>query len=77
MNVAYWQIPLKKSKTESSRFSARNVARKAAGPTVVPPNQTPWQQLARETVGQLTEGDAVEKAVPYQKVGCTIPRHNH
>jgi len=43
----------------------------------VPPNQTPWQQLARETVGQLTEGDAVEKAVPYQKVGCTIPRHNH
>ncbi len=77
MNVAYWQIPLKKSKTESSKFSVRNVARKAAGPTVVPPNQTPWQQLARETVGQLAEGDVVEKAVPYQKVGRTIPHHNH
>jgi dihydroxy-acid dehydratase len=43
----------------------------------VPPNQTPWQQLARETVGQLAEGDVVEKAVPYQKVGRTIPHHNH
>ena len=51
--------------------------RKAQGPTPYPPNQTPWQQIARETVGQLADGAAMEMAVPYQKVGKTTPRHNH
>ncbi|MEE9320057.1 MAG: IlvD/Edd family dehydratase [Granulosicoccus sp.] len=51
--------------------------RKAAGPTKVPESQTPWQEIARDTVGQLADGATIESAVPYKKVGLRIPRHNH
>jgi len=51
--------------------------RKAAGPTKVPASQTPWQEIARDTVGQLADGATIESAVPYKKVGLRIPRHNH
>jgi len=52
-------------------------ARKAAGPTPYPASQTPWQEIARESVGQLADGATIDRAVPYKKVGKSIPRHNH
>lgn len=52
-------------------------ARKAAGLPKIPANQTPWQEIARNTVGQLADGAAMECALTYHKVGKTVPRHNH
>jgi dihydroxy-acid dehydratase len=43
----------------------------------LPPNQTPWQELFRAHVGQLSSGAVLEFAVKYQNVGADIPRHNH
>ncbi|MBX2824549.1 MAG: dihydroxy-acid dehydratase family protein [Gammaproteobacteria bacterium] len=51
--------------------------RKEAGPPSIPENQTPWQKMARENVGQLADGAPIEMAVDFQKVARTIPRHNH
>jgi dihydroxy-acid dehydratase len=51
--------------------------RKADGLPKVPASQTPWQELARATVGQLATGGCMELAVKYRKVGDAIPRHNH
>lgn len=45
----------------------------------VPVNQTPWQEIYRSTVGQLSTGGCMELACKYQRVagkGC-VPRHNH
>jgi dihydroxy-acid dehydratase len=41
------------------------------------PNQTPWQEIYRDTVGQLADGACIELAVKYQNVRKNIPRHSH
>ena len=46
----------------------------------VPPdllNHTPWQEIYRANVGQLSDGGCLEFAVPYQKVRRYIPRDSH
>ncbi|MBM3797367.1 MAG: dihydroxy-acid dehydratase family protein [Acidobacteria bacterium] len=43
----------------------------------IPDNQTPWQELFRTHVGQLSTGGCLEFAVQYHNVGQDIPRHNH
>jgi xylonate dehydratase len=40
-------------------------------------NQTPWQEIYRNNVGQLSEGAVLELAVKYQGVSKNIPRHSH
>lgn len=42
-------------------------------------NATPWQELHRKTVGQLSTGGCMDFATGYQKVDETfgVPRHNH
>ncbi len=40
-------------------------------------HQTPWQEIYRETVGQLSEGGIIELAAKYRKIRNTIPRHSH
>ncbi|MDQ2088890.1 IlvD/Edd family dehydratase [Marimonas arenosa] len=40
-------------------------------------NQTPWQEIYRTHVGQLSDGGCLELATAYQKVARTIPRDNH
>jgi dihydroxy-acid dehydratase len=52
-------------------------ARKAAWVAPVPENQTPWQQIYRENVGQLADGGCLELAVSYQRVHRALPRDNH
>jgi dihydroxy-acid dehydratase len=40
-------------------------------------NQTPWQELYRRHVGQLSTGACLDFATAYQRVGEQIPRNNH
>ena len=40
-------------------------------------NQTPWEEIYRSTVSQLSEGAVMKPAVKYQKVKDVIPRHSH
>jgi dihydroxy-acid dehydratase len=51
--------------------------RKSEGIPPVPPSQTPWQEIYRNTVGQLETGACMELALKYQGVAQTMPRHNH
>lgn len=48
-------------------------------PYQAPPSQTPWQELFRQTVGQLSTGFCLEAATLYLKVVETRgdPRHSH
>ncbi|QJE02077.1 dihydroxy-acid dehydratase family protein [Massilia forsythiae] len=52
-------------------------ARRQDAPPPIPPNQTPWQQIYRATVGQLHTGACMELALPYRAVAQEMPRHNH
>lgn len=40
-------------------------------------NQTPWQEIYRANVGQLSDGGCLELATSYQKVWKDLPRDNH
>ena len=40
-------------------------------------NATPWQEIYRNTVGQLNEGAVMELATKYRDVCEQCPRHNH
>ncbi len=40
-------------------------------------HQTPWQEIYRTHVGQLSDGGCLELATAYQKVGRDLPRDNH
>lgn len=51
--------------------------RKAELKIEYPAHQTPWQELYRAHVGQLSDGGVLEFAVKYQDVGKDIARHNH
>ncbi|MBQ5945947.1 IlvD/Edd family dehydratase [Massilia sp. ST3] len=51
--------------------------RRQDAPPPIPPNQTPWQQIYRATVGQLHTGACMELALEYRGVGHDMPRHNH
>ena len=51
--------------------------RKAAGPPPVRESATPWQELYRQTVGQLDTGAVMEMALKYHGVCKKTPRHNH
>ena len=40
-------------------------------------HQTPWQEIYRTHVGQLSDGGCLELATAYQKVARALPRDNH
>ncbi len=50
-----------------------------ANPPKIPPSQTPWQEMYRSMVGQLSTGACLEPATLYLKVVETYgsPRRNH
>ena len=45
--------------------------------SVIIEHQTPWQEIYRDTVGQLSRGGIIELATKYRKIKKTIPRHSH
>jgi dihydroxy-acid dehydratase len=51
----------------------------ASGGFPIPASQTPWQELQRDTIGQLETGAVLEPAVKYQRIAQTkgLPRDNH
>jgi dihydroxy-acid dehydratase len=60
-------------------LARRRQALEAAGGYPYPASQTPWQELQRNTVGQLQSGAVLETAVKYQRLAQTfgVPRHSH
>ncbi|MGJ8605753.1 MAG: IlvD/Edd family dehydratase [Marivita sp.] len=52
-------------------------ARKDAWVAPVLKNQTPWQEIYRSLVGQLSDGGCLELATAYQKIRHDLPRDNH
>ncbi|QDL92593.1 dihydroxy-acid dehydratase family protein [Paroceanicella profunda] len=71
------RIDLNKGRCDALVDEATWEARKADGLPAIPASQTPWQELARQTVGQLAQGGCMDLAVKYQKISNTVPRHNH
>lgn len=63
------------------KISDEELARrkKAMGTYSIPRSQTPWQEMARNSVGELSEGAVIKDAVKFQKIAQTmgIPRRNH
>ena len=53
--------------------------KKEMGPYKIPKSQTPWQEMFRKEVGELSEGMVLNSAVKYQKIAQTMgmPRRNH
>ena len=56
---------------EEAELSRRNAT------TDYPADQTPWQNIYRSTVGQLSHGACIELAEAYHCVTEELPRHNH
>jgi len=52
-------------------------ARRAAWTPPELENQTPWQELYRNNVGQLAEGGCLEFATNYHRTSRVLPRDNH
>jgi xylonate dehydratase len=51
----------------------------AEHPYPYPESQTPWQEIQRSMVGQMSTGMVLEPAVAYQRVAQSkgVPRHSH
>jgi dihydroxy-acid dehydratase len=60
-------------------LAERHAALKAAGGFKYPKSQTPWQEIQRKIVGELSEGMVLKPAVKYQRIHKKfgIPRDNH
>ena len=45
----------------------------------IPVSQTPWQEIYRNEVGELSEGMVIKRAVKYQRIAQVhgVPRQNH
>ena len=54
---------------------SRTLAEKGYG---FPPSETPWQEIQRPLVEQLSDGMVLRTAVKYQRVAqSSIPRDSH
>ena len=51
--------------------------RRQEGIPPVPESATPWQEIFRSSVGQLSSGALLEAAVKYRGLTSKSPRHNH
>lgn len=69
-------VDLKVSKAEILR---RQRKLKEAGGHPIPDSQTPWQEIQRDLVDELSEGMVLKPAIKYQKIDQKkgIPRDNH
>ena len=59
-------------------FETRRQALAQSGGYDYPESQTPWQELQRQMVDQLSEGMVLKNAVKYQRIAAkSLPRDNH
>jgi dihydroxy-acid dehydratase len=60
-------------------LAKRRAELKAAGGYKFPPSQTPWQEIQRGIVDELSEGMVLKPAVKYRKIHKKfgVPRDNH
>jgi xylonate dehydratase len=71
------RIDLAKGTCDMLVSDAEIEKRKKDGLPQIPESATPWQELYRSTVGQLSTGAVMEMAVKYRGVAKKTPRHNH
>jgi dihydroxy-acid dehydratase len=73
------RIDLGKRRADILITAEEYAARKAAWTPPKLESQTPWQELQRRTVGQLSTGACLDFAVSYQRISTTrgLPRDNH
>ena len=64
---------------DEAELSSRRAALEAAGGYAYPASQTPWQEIQRSMVDQLSEGMVLKPATKYQRVARSkgLPRDNH
>ena len=63
---------------DEAELSRRQAELEASGGYQYPASQTPWQELQRGVVGQLSAGMVLEPAVKYQRIASMgVPRDNH
>lgn len=64
---------------DATELAARRNSFEAAGGYPMPESQTPWQEIHRETVGQMDSGMTIDNATAYQRVAQTkgMPRVSH
>lgn len=62
-----------------AELAERRVALEKRGGFKIPKSQTPWQEIQRGMVDQLSDGMVLKPAVKYQRVAQTsgVPRDNH
>ncbi len=60
-------------------ITARRAALAAAGGYRYPPSHTPWEQIQRDLIGQLSDGMVLDGATEYRRIDerFGIPRDNH
>lgn len=60
-------------------LAVRRAVLQASGGYKYPVSQTPWQEIQRDIVGELSDGMVLKPAVKYQRVHTTygLPRDNH
>jgi dihydroxy-acid dehydratase len=63
----------------SEEFERRMAELKKKGGYPVPESQTPWQEMFRDSVDELSNGMVLKPAVKYQRIAQTkgVPRDNH
>jgi dihydroxy-acid dehydratase len=77
------RIDLKKRTADilisEAELAQRHADLKAAGGYKYPKSQTPWQEIQRKIVGELSDGMVLKPAVKYQRIHKKfgIPRDNH
>lgn len=68
-------------RTANVQLSEEEIAqrKKEMGKYAVPESQTPWQEIFRDTVGELSEGMVINSAVKYQRIAQRfgVGRQNH
>ena len=61
-----------------AELAARRAKLEKQGGFTYPPSQTPWQEIQRGMVDQLSDGMVLKPAVKYQRIAQkSMPRDNH
>jgi dihydroxy-acid dehydratase len=71
------KVDLNERRVDVLLSEAEITERRASLPPVEIHNNSPWEQLYREHVGQLETGACLDFAVGYHDVRKVVPRHSH